>query len=399
MQVVVLGTHRSGTSALTGILGLLGCHLGDAEDFLPVRPDNPLGDRERRDVWRLDEDAFRALDVDWRTSATDDLERLDPGTRNELEARIREIVAALDRQRPWAIKDPRLCTLFPLWRPALTDAVCVHAHRRPVQVAASLRSRDGFPLQVGLAIWEMQVRSALRNAVGLPQVVVDHATLMREPAAAARRLRQQLESLGVTGLHDPDPAALAASIDPRLQHQKGGDDEETPLLTADQRTLAESVASGSALETTPDPPRPEVIEFLRGFFAESTALQRRGEELDGELARQHAIVQELEQRHASVVQGLEQRLEQRLDAAGQEHEAFRRSLLEALDQTAKLRSLLDLVLRSRRWQFADRLGETLGLITGKPRQAPASELQDRWSAEFDEWRRQTLDRHRLHDDR
>ena len=41
MALLVLGMHRSGTSALTRVLNLLGVALGD--DLMPPGPDNPLG--------------------------------------------------------------------------------------------------------------------------------------------------------------------------------------------------------------------------------------------------------------------------------------------------------------------------------------------------------------------
>ena len=38
--VLILGMHRSGTSALTRGVQMLGVHLGN--NFLSVRPDNPM---------------------------------------------------------------------------------------------------------------------------------------------------------------------------------------------------------------------------------------------------------------------------------------------------------------------------------------------------------------------
>ena len=41
--IVVLGMHRSGTSALTGMLHSLGIHLGPEEDLKSPQKDNPQG--------------------------------------------------------------------------------------------------------------------------------------------------------------------------------------------------------------------------------------------------------------------------------------------------------------------------------------------------------------------
>ena len=48
VALLVLGMHRSGTSALTRVLNLLGVELGDR--LMPAGDDNPLGFWEHADV-------------------------------------------------------------------------------------------------------------------------------------------------------------------------------------------------------------------------------------------------------------------------------------------------------------------------------------------------------------
>src|ERR1700722_9316263 len=70
--LIVLGMHRSGTSALTGVLHHLGVALG--ERLMPTSPDNPRGYWEHNDI----------VDVDHRLMATfgrtwDDIRSLPAG--------------------------------------------------------------------------------------------------------------------------------------------------------------------------------------------------------------------------------------------------------------------------------------------------------------------------------
>ena len=44
--ILVLGMHRSGTSALTRLLGLMGAWLGEEADLLPAHP----VDKDRKSV-------------------------------------------------------------------------------------------------------------------------------------------------------------------------------------------------------------------------------------------------------------------------------------------------------------------------------------------------------------
>ena len=55
MQIIVLGMHRAGTSAVTRLINLMGAYLGPEEQLLPATPDNPKGYWERIDVLQLHE--------------------------------------------------------------------------------------------------------------------------------------------------------------------------------------------------------------------------------------------------------------------------------------------------------------------------------------------------------
>src|SRR5947208_4315093 len=105
-QVVVLGMHRSGTSALTGLLRLLGLWAGEEDDFPPPDDHNQAGYWEHQGVWSVDEAILRRLGASWSRVADLDLSRLGKGSRARFEERAREIVRDLDRHGPWVVKDP-----------------------------------------------------------------------------------------------------------------------------------------------------------------------------------------------------------------------------------------------------------------------------------------------------
>ena len=43
MQVLITGMHRSGTSLVARLLAECGCFIGQPEDLMPPKPDNPEG--------------------------------------------------------------------------------------------------------------------------------------------------------------------------------------------------------------------------------------------------------------------------------------------------------------------------------------------------------------------
>ena len=63
MALLVLGMHRSGTSALTRVLNLLGASLGD--DLMPPGDDNPLGFWEHLGIVSVHEALLVALERRW----------------------------------------------------------------------------------------------------------------------------------------------------------------------------------------------------------------------------------------------------------------------------------------------------------------------------------------------
>lgn len=251
MQIFVLGMHRSGTSALARTLALLGCYAGDSGDFPAADAANPRGYWERRDVWRLDEDLLQALGAAWDEAGHLNpellLSALPTADLEGFERRAREIVASLDAAaagRPWAVKDPRLCLTFPLWRRVLVAPICVIVERSPLSVARSLAARDGFPLALGLALWERHLRSALASSTGLPRLFVRYEDLVDRPRETAGRLRRELQALGTVGLSEPEEGALEGFLDPALERHPREPEVEADLLNTQQRALLDALRAG-----------------------------------------------------------------------------------------------------------------------------------------------------------
>jgi hypothetical protein len=61
--VLVLGMHRSGTSALTGILNILGADLG--LNMMKAAEDNERGFFENRSIYNINEKILESLGSSW----------------------------------------------------------------------------------------------------------------------------------------------------------------------------------------------------------------------------------------------------------------------------------------------------------------------------------------------
>src|ERR1700756_4341092 len=164
--VIVLGMHRSGTSALAGTLHHLGVELG--EHLMPASPDNPRGYWEHRDIVTVNHGLIAELGAAW-----DDIRPL-PASWERGEAALRsstKLVSIMTRhfaQAPlWGLKDPRLCRLLPLWTTVLAQLRVkprfILALRHPRDVAASLAARDRLSEAHAGLLWLRHVLEAERS--------------------------------------------------------------------------------------------------------------------------------------------------------------------------------------------------------------------------------------------
>lgn len=248
MQIIVLGMHRSGTSAVARLIAMMGAEIGPAHLIGAPAIDNEKGFWERVDVSRLNETVLTALDCAWDDVATFSPQHLERPELAEMRRQAASIIYQLDARRPWVLKDPRLCLTLPFWRPLLEVPVCVLPYRPPLEIAKSLRARNGSSIEHGIAIWERYTLAALESSQGIPRLGISYTDLIQEPVAAVQRLFDRLYATDVTGLRMPSKREILAFIDGQLRHQRAAEEEAADLLNPSQRRLAAALEEGSALD-------------------------------------------------------------------------------------------------------------------------------------------------------
>ena len=222
-QMIVLGMHRSGTSALTNALARMGVFVGDQDELTASNWENPHGFFERRDARRICDALLHRGEADWWKISRFDAGQLTNPVLGPAREDFISLTEKLDAKGHWAIKEPRLCVLLPIVLPLLRRVLPIVALRHPIEIAHSLYHRNGFSIQASLALWETYILRALRDSDGLDRCFVHYDALIRDPAATLERLATRLQSLGVSGL---DPEQGVAAIDPALfrEKQDGGQD-------------------------------------------------------------------------------------------------------------------------------------------------------------------------------
>ncbi len=220
--VLVLGMHRSGTSATAGCLNRLGVYLGDNRDT--ASPYNPKGFYEHQAVTILHDWLLRVLGSSWDNPGPlprgwENLRRVAPFRR-----RLRAILLRDFAETPlWAVKDPRMCRLLPLWLPLLAEMkVAVKALlvvRSPAEVAASIAARDAMPEKRVLALWLAHALSAERQTRGMDRAVILYEDLLADWRGELARVQ---DALDVTwpGMGTAAETEVDDFLEPELRHQK-----------------------------------------------------------------------------------------------------------------------------------------------------------------------------------
>ncbi len=249
-QLIVLGMHRSGTSVVTGCLAHLGLFVGEPDELLSDNAANPTGYWERKDVLNLNQRLLQRHLAD-----AYQIGHLPTGFARfidepDLGAHARDIIARLDGQGAWVMKEPRCCLTLPFWAGFLWSAACCIVNRHPLDVAASLWHRDGLPLPYGVALWERYYVEALRNSHGMPRVIVNYQDLTKHPAPTLSRLLQDLLRIG---FKLPPPNLSAADhVRGSLHHHQQGSARDPGLLNHQQSRLLAALEDGSALSLGPE---------------------------------------------------------------------------------------------------------------------------------------------------
>ena len=241
--LLVVGMHRSGTSAVTGALGQLGLAVPAADDRWEPSEDNPdhwesraLGNHDDVLLERLGGtwDRPPEPDIDWASDeyfGIDDF--VDPSGAAS---------TAFPNPGPVVWKDPRSCLVLPYWLARLPGPVAaVFIWRSPLSVARSLQARDRTNLADGVALWERYNRSGLAGLIGVDTFVTRYESIIEDPADRLGALAGWLGELPQFAAHAPgwDLEGAVASISPQLARQQTSDDRA--LLLEEQRRLMDEM--------------------------------------------------------------------------------------------------------------------------------------------------------------
>ncbi len=222
--LLVLGMHRSGTSALAGLLVQLGA-LGPKSLMRPTF-DNPLGYWESTAFFDFHEQLLRAAGTSWDAWTRLGPEVLDSPSVTSFQDEFKRLLEQEFGNAPlFVVKDPRICRLVPFWlrhlEAAHIDVAAILTLRAPADVASSLMARDGLGREQSLLIWLRHVLDAELETRTIPRSIVRYSDVLEDWKAVKDRISAD------TGIDWPRSSEAAEAgvsdfLRPELCHYASG---------------------------------------------------------------------------------------------------------------------------------------------------------------------------------
>ena len=220
--ILVLGMHRSGTSAAAGLLMKLGG--AQPKTLMPAEGGNERGYFESQALMTFHDELLASAGSDWT-----DWRQFNPAwyqspTATAFQKRAKQLFKEeFDGEPLVVLKDPRVCRFAPFWLEVLAGIKArtgvVIPVRAPLEVAFSLRKRDGFSLATGALLWLRHIIDAEIATRALPRSIFTGDQLLGDWRSVAEKASTEL-GLPWPRLSDATAHEIENFVDYDLVHHR-----------------------------------------------------------------------------------------------------------------------------------------------------------------------------------
>jgi hypothetical protein len=267
--ILVLGMHRSGTSAVSGVLSALG--VAGPKTLASPNEWNPRGYFESPRIFAAHDELLVSIGSSW-----DDWRQLDPQWLQANAATHRQTIKALLSDEFGGaplifVKDPRICRFVPFVSSILAELVyrpvAVLPVRNPVEVAHSLYRRERFALSKSVLLWLRHVLDAEFYSRHIPRCFLSYENLLADWRHEMDRVVEK------TAIKWPERSngkgfKIDEFLTAELRHERssgeiGDHPDVVPLARDTYETLMDIVANGESKELL------DRLDLLRMKFNEA----------------------------------------------------------------------------------------------------------------------------------
>ncbi|WP_374469840.1 sulfotransferase family protein [Phenylobacterium sp.] len=223
---LVLGMHRSGTSATTQLLAAAGAQL--PEHVMPGDEHNAKGYFEPWKIAILNDERLRAVGSAWDDTFAFPYR---PLPRKDERAWLTRATELFDSEYRYArfplLKDPRVSVLMPFWRTVLEDlglgVRAVIPVRHPLAVAGSLARRDNFAVEKSLLVWTSYMLAAEAYTRDLPRAFVSYDGLLADWRTEVAKI-EAAHGAPLPHLTERSAREIDVFLSPELRHNQARGD-------------------------------------------------------------------------------------------------------------------------------------------------------------------------------
>lgn len=216
MAIAIAGMHRSGTSMVAQFLHRSGVYLGPDAVLMPAASENPDGFWEHLQVVEINDELLSLLGGGWDYPPAGPIAGDDPRFET-LRTRARRVFAGFEEHPTWGWKDPRTSLTLPFWREVVDELQVVAVVRNPLEVALSLRKRNGFSIALGLALWQATYALILETTAPDERIFTHYDAYSGRPGEEFSRV---LRFLGLPDDEDVIADLMQNAHSPRLRHHR-----------------------------------------------------------------------------------------------------------------------------------------------------------------------------------
>jgi hypothetical protein len=208
--VLIIGMHRSGTSAVSGMLSIAGLFMGTPSSLMRKTEDNSKGYFENNKVLAVNELILRHFGLRWDSAVPLPENWLDSHYIKRLGHRTKVILKReFYGQKKWGMKDPRFCATFPFWKAIFPEMSIVITLREKAYIIKSLDKRTSKPRD-SAALTDHYL-SKLQHIIDTEKVtIVDFQRILDKDEEEIRR------TLEYVGLEKDNIRGILEFIDPAL---------------------------------------------------------------------------------------------------------------------------------------------------------------------------------------
>jgi GT2 family glycosyltransferase len=331
---------------VTRALSLLGAAL--PQHLAMLREDNEAGFWEPAEVVALNTEILESAGSDWDDVSTFPSSWFQSDEAASFRERARQVLQdEYDAAPVFVVKDPRICRLVPFWLRAIgdigADMSSIHVVRNPLEVAGSLRARDGFAPAKSFLLWLRHVLDAEAATRGLRRTFVAYDDFLKDWRPEVTRIAGELALEWPRNSHEAHLEIDQFLSPAHRHHERHWEDlDARPDVVAWVKDAYEAVLSAAAGSEDPsvrlDAIREELDDADKAFgplVAQATSLQSDLATRDAAVADLEATVESLRE----LVSRHEDDVAQLASVSGQLARA-RESVSEQQDEIQRLEQLV-----------------------------------------------------------